>query len=104
MAVARGNGLCNLCDMVSQKKPPGGQRPDTWPMKSTALACHKKQVGAMNARNQKHGIAAHYEADGTCVIQDRAARAKLIQKEGFFDNSGGYGDTSSADYFPPAGD
>lgn len=66
--------------------------PGIWPMESVALAVHPDQVEAANARAKRHGIAAEYTPDGTCVIADRAARKRLNQLEGTFDKRGGYGD------------
>lgn len=66
--------------------------PGIWPMESLASAVHPKQVDEANARNKNHGIAATYKPDGTCVIQDRAARKQLNALEGFHDKQGGYGD------------
>lgn len=66
--------------------------PGCWPMRSEALACDPTQAQEMNERNRKHGIAARYERDGTCVIDSRKDRAKLNKLEGFFDKGGGYGD------------
>lgn len=67
---------------------PIGHQPGCWPMESVALACHPKQVEAMNARNQKHGISTRYRADGTAVIPDRGDRKKLLRLERMHDNNG----------------
>lgn len=71
---------------------PGGHLPACWPMTSEALACDPSQVGEMNERNRAAGIGARYTPAGDCVIGSRGDRKKLLKREGFHDNSGGYGD------------
>lgn len=80
------------CEDLASGEAPGGTQTTGWPKKSLALAVHPEQVAVANARAKRHGIAAHYEADGTCVLADRAARKKMLRLEGFHDNLGGYGD------------
>ncbi len=71
---------------------PGAPSTAGWPMRSTALAVHPEQVKEANERNSAAGVSAHYESDGTCVIESRSARRKLLKLEGFHDRNGGYGD------------
>lgn len=71
---------------------PGGHAASCWPMKSEALACHPDQVVDHNERNRSKGIGARYNADGTCVIESRGDRKKLLRLEKMHDKSGGYGD------------
>lgn len=91
-------GECPLCLMFATGETPGGHLPSCWPLKSKALAVHRSQVAAANERNRKHGVAARYEADGTCVLPDRGARRDVIKLEREFlgkslgDMNGGYGD------------
>lgn len=91
-------GECNLCGLLGAGKVPSGHTPGCWPMTSLALSCTPQQVRAMNERNARHGIAARYEADGTCVIPSRGDRKKLIRLESgvlgrpLHDLKGGYGD------------
>jgi hypothetical protein len=85
-------GECPLCELFASGQAPGGHLPSNWPLRSKALAVHKTQVVEANERNRRHGIAARYEADGTCVIPDRGDRARLLRLEKAHDNSGGYGD------------
>lgn len=85
-------GECNLCVMFATGATPGGHSPGAWPKKSIALGCHRSQVQEMNQRNAAAGVAARYEADGTCVVHDRGDRRDLLKLEGMHDNNGGYGD------------
>ena len=71
---------------------PASSSTSAWPMRSVALAVHREQVDEANRRNAAAGVNAHYEADGTCVINSRADRRKLLKLEGFKDKDGGYGD------------
>lgn len=67
---------------------PIGHQPGAWPLESVALACHPKQVQAMNERNARNGVSTRYKPDGTAVIPDRGDRKKLLRLEGLHDNNG----------------
>lgn len=86
-------GGCNLCEMFATGATPGGTQTTGWPKRSAALAVHKKQVEAANARNKRNGVNVVYDpANGDAIIPDRNERKKLCKVEGFHDNLGGYGD------------
>lgn len=63
------------------------------PQESLAMSCHRSQVGEYNAFCRDKQISgAHYKPDGTCVLESRQARNKLLRARGLRDNDAGYGD------------
>lgn len=68
--------------------PARTQGTTTWPLESQALAVHPEQVHEANERAKRHGIAAEYREDGTCVIADATARRRLLKLEGLVDKDG----------------
>lgn len=63
---------------------PNAQSTMTWPMVNVgAFACHPEQVEECNERARKHGIAAHYNKQGHCIIEDAGAHKKLTRLEGW---------------------
>ncbi len=73
-------------------QPMQGMFPACWPMRSRALAVHRKQVAKANARNKRMGLGTRYDSDGTAIIPDRGERKRLLRQEQFHDNEAGYGD------------
>lgn len=63
-----------------------------YPKRSLALSVHPEQVAEARARNERHGIDATYDADGTCTIATREAQKKLVKVSGFHNKDAGYGD------------
>lgn len=55
----------------------------TFPMRQIfGLAGHPDDVEALNARNKRHGVNAHYEKGGAVIIESKEAYKKLMKLEG----------------------
>ena len=63
------------------------------PLRSLGLGCARRQVGEFNRYYREHGISgAYHDSDGTCVLESRQARNKVLKLRGLRDNDAGYGD------------
>lgn len=61
------------------------------PLKSEALAVHRKQIAAVKARNKRHGINVDYDRLGRPVFTDAGQRRALMKLEGVRQMNSAYG-------------
>lgn len=59
---------------------------------STALAVHPKQVKEAMEHAKKMGVPTEFQPDGRPVFTSRQHRKEYMQRYGFYDRDGGYGD------------
>lgn len=84
-----------------------GHTKKCWPMVSGNLSVAPDQVPAMLEIYKKAGISGiTFGAQGDAIVADRGARREAMKLRGFFDRSGGYGDTysgqsSTGEHDPP---
>lgn len=79
---------CRLCPMFEAAAAPGGTPASGWPLVSSALGVHPRQVKAANERNRKHGVNVQYDPKtGRAHIPDRGERGKLLKLERMHDNN-----------------
>jgi len=62
------------------------------PLVSDALAVHPKQVKEATDDAEKKGVPTEFRRDGRPIFRTREHRKRYMQKYGFFDKAGGYGD------------
>lgn len=63
------------------------------PLRSIGLGVHPSQVDEFNAFYAGAGITgAFHDRDGTCVLESRQARNRVLQLRNMRDNDAGYGD------------
>lgn len=63
------------------------------PLRSIGLGCHRTQVQEFNQMYAEAGISgAGHDPDGTCVLESRQARNKVLKLRNMRDNDAGYGD------------
>lgn len=77
-----------------RKNIPGGHSSSCWPMRSTALSVHPKQVQAAAARAKALGVPTDFHPSGDPIFTSRGHRAAYMKhvERGVFDRDGGYGD------------
>ena len=71
---------------------PGGTPTSGWPIKSQALAVHRKQRAEHERVAAARGVPTETTADGRVILRDRAHRKAYLKAFGFRDNQAGYGD------------
>ncbi len=83
---------CKLCEMFQCAAGPDGHRPSCWPMLSSGMGVHPKDIKKAMASARQHGVAVEYNSDGRAIIRSRQDRKNLMKISGIHDRNGGYGD------------
>jgi len=73
--------------------PPGGFRPNCWPMKSWAMSVNPNYIKEAMAKDQRLGVKAEYDKrTGDAIFTSPRHRKEYCEAHGFFDRNGGYSD------------
>lgn len=62
-----------------------------WPIRSEAMAVHRKQIPEVLARNKKHGLSIPYDRTGRPILADAGQRKALMKVERYIDRNSFYG-------------
>lgn len=74
-----------------QGVPMFGNSTKGWPMRSEAMAVHRKQIPEVLARNKKHGLSIPYDRTGRPILADAGQRKALMKVERYIDRNSFYG-------------
>lgn len=66
----RTKAKCNICELLGQSEPPGGQLPGGWPRESLALGVLPSQIPEAMEQSRKLGFATLFTNDGRAIITD----------------------------------